>query len=38
LNLRVTIPYHTRFDLPPSIIQSILKQAGLSKEDFFKLL
>ena len=37
-HLRVTIPYHTRFDLPPSIINSILKQAQLSKEEFLKFL
>jgi len=36
--LRVTVPYHSRFDLPPSVINSILKQAGLSKKEFLKLL
>jgi len=38
LHLRVTIPYHDRFDLPPSVINSILKQAEISKEEFLKLL
>lgn len=37
-HLRVTIPHHTRFDLPPSILKNILKQAEVSKEDFLKLL
>ncbi len=37
-HLRVTIPYHGRFDLPPSVISSILNQAELSKEDFLKFL
>lgn len=37
-NLRVTIPSHTRFDLPPHIIASILKQASLSREEFLNLL
>jgi len=38
LHLRVTIPYHSKFDLPPSVINSILKQAEISKEEFLKLL
>jgi len=38
LHLRVTVPYHAKFDLPPSIVNSILKQAGLSREEFLKLL
>ena len=38
LHLRVTIPYHDRFDLPPSVVKSILKQAEISKEEFLKLL
>jgi predicted RNA binding protein YcfA (HicA-like mRNA interferase family) len=37
-HLRVTVPYHSNFDLPPSIVNSILKQAELSKEEFIKLL
>ncbi len=38
LKLRVTIPFHARFDLPPSVIQNIFKQAELSKDEFIKLL
>ena len=29
---RVTVPYHTK-DLPPGTLLSILKSAGLSRED-----
>lgn len=36
--LRVTVPYHTKFELPVFVIRSILKQAELSIEDFQKLL
>lgn len=38
LHLRVTIPYHSHFDLPPSVIHNILKQAEISKDGFLKLL
>ena len=37
-HLRVTIPYHTHFDLPSSVLKNILKQAEVSKEEFLKLL
>lgn len=37
-HLRVTIPHHANFDLPPQILLSILKQAELSREEFLKLL
>ena len=37
-DLRVTVPYHTRFDLPPDVIVSILKQADISRDEFIKLL
>jgi len=37
-HLRVTIPYHSKFDLPSSVINSILKQTEISKEEFLKLL
>ena len=30
IQLRVTVPAHNNFDLPPEIVHSILKQAGLS--------
>lgn len=35
--LRVTVPIHTR-DLWPSLLRRILKQAGLSDEEFLSLL
>jgi predicted RNA binding protein YcfA (HicA-like mRNA interferase family) len=35
---RVTVPYHTRFDLPKHIVKSIIRQAGLSNQEFFNLL
>jgi len=38
LHLRLTIPCHSRFDLPSSIIASILKQAELSREEFVLML
>jgi len=38
LHLRVTIPYHNRFDLPPSVVNNILKQSNISKDEFLKLL
>ena len=34
---RVTIPYHN-YDLAPGTINSIVKQMGLTKEEFEKLL
>jgi len=36
--LRVTIPMHSHFDLPPSVVQSILRQADISKEKLLELL
>lgn len=36
-NLRVTIPFHKK-DLSPKTLKSIIKQAGLSAEDFIRLL
>ena len=35
---RVTIPYHKRFDLPKHIVKSIVRQAGLTNQEFFDLL
>ena len=37
-HLRVTVPSHSRFDLPLSVIHSILKQAGVSREKFKEFL
>ena len=36
-DLRVTIPIHPG-DVPPSILKSILRQAGLRTDEFLKLL
>jgi len=35
---RITVPYHARFDLPKHIVKSIVRQAGLSNQEFFQLL
>lgn len=35
--LRVTVPFHNR-DLKPGTLQSIIKQAGITNEEFLKLL
>jgi predicted RNA binding protein YcfA (HicA-like mRNA interferase family) len=35
---RVTVPYHERFELPRHIVKSILRQAGLTNQEFFRLL
>ena len=35
--LRVTVPTHSR-DLPPGTLKNILRQAGLSVDEFVKLL
>jgi len=37
-HLRITIPRHDGFDLPPFVINSILKQAEMTKEEFLRLL
>jgi predicted RNA binding protein YcfA (HicA-like mRNA interferase family) len=37
-HLRVTVPRHDRFDLPKSVLRSILRQAELSVEQFLDLL
>ena len=34
----LTVPYHERFDLPKPIVKSIIRQAGLTNEQFFDLL
>lgn len=38
LHLRVTVPRHDRFDLPRSVLRSILRQAELTVEEFLELL
>jgi len=35
---RITVPYHGRFDLPKHIVKSIVRQAGLTNQEFFQLL
>ncbi len=35
---RITVPYHTRSDLPKHIISSIIRQARLTNKQFFDLL
>lgn len=37
-HLRVTIPFHAKFDLPAPVVNSIIKQAELSREEFINLL
>lgn len=34
---RVTIPYHS-IDVPQGTLNSIIRQAGLSREEFIRLL
>ena len=35
---RITVPHHSRFDLPKHILKSIINQAGLTNKQFFELL
>jgi predicted RNA binding protein YcfA (HicA-like mRNA interferase family) len=35
---RVTVPNHQGFDLPKQIVKSIIRQAGLTNEEFWRLL
>ena len=35
---RVTVPNHQGFDLPKPIVSSIIRQAGLSNDEFAALL
>jgi len=35
---RITIPHHTRFDVPKHIARSIVRQAGLTNAGFLELL
>ena len=35
---RITVPYHERYDLPKPIVKSIIRQAGLTNQQFFDLL
>lgn len=38
LHLRVTIPRHDKFEMSPFVVNSILNQAEITKEEFLKLL
>jgi predicted RNA binding protein YcfA (HicA-like mRNA interferase family) len=35
---RIVIPVHPGKDVKPGLIRAIIKEAGLSREDFIKLL
>lgn len=35
---RITVPYHERFDLPKHVVKSIIRQAGLTNQQFLDLL
>jgi len=35
---RVTVPYHQRFDLPKHVVKSIIRQVGLTNQEFFEVL
>jgi predicted RNA binding protein YcfA (HicA-like mRNA interferase family) len=37
-HLRVTMPRHDRFDLPRSVLRSILRQAEITVEEFMDLI
>jgi predicted RNA binding protein YcfA (HicA-like mRNA interferase family) len=36
--VRVVIPVHPGRDVKPGLIRAIIKEAGLTREEFFKLL
>jgi len=36
--VRIVIPIHPRKDVKPGLIRAIIKEAGLSREEFLKLL
>jgi predicted RNA binding protein YcfA (HicA-like mRNA interferase family) len=35
--IRIVIPIHPGKDIKPGLIRAIIKEAGLTREDFFKL-
>ena len=37
-SLRVTVPQHSKFDLPPFVLGSILKQANITRDEFIRVL
>jgi len=36
--VRIVVPVHPGKDVKPVLIRAIIKEAGLSREDFFRLL
>ena len=36
-HLRTTVPFHSKFELPPFVVQSIIKQCEMTKEEFLAL-
>ncbi len=36
-HLRVTVPYHAKFDLPASVVKSIINQAEVTVDEFLNL-
>ena len=37
-NTRIVIPIHPRKDLKPGLIRAIIKESGLSRQDFLRLI
>ncbi|MEK7496577.1 MAG: type II toxin-antitoxin system HicA family toxin [Patescibacteria group bacterium] len=37
-HLRITVPYHKQFDIPIAVVNSIIKQCELSRDEFLKIL
>jgi predicted RNA binding protein YcfA (HicA-like mRNA interferase family) len=37
-HLRVTVPRHDRFDVPVPVLRSIIRQAGMTVDEFLELL
>jgi len=37
-NIRIVIPVHPGKDVKPGLIRAVIKEAGLSRQDFLKLL
>jgi predicted RNA binding protein YcfA (HicA-like mRNA interferase family) len=37
-NIRIVIPVHQGKDVKPGLIRAIIKESGLSRQDFFRLI
>jgi len=37
-NIRIVIPVHPGKDVKPGLIRAVIKEAGLSRQDFLKLI